>query len=454
MNTANVLVTWKGTFEEQNVATLTSDATGLTGTTPTITIGVGVGAGGNNTSARQGGLWRMPAADSGRSAMNTNDLRGKVLRIKVKDTIAPADFNKADYGTGGAYTIPAGNLFPLVGGQPQAKTRAEVYAMGFRNPFRLQVDENDVAYVSDYSPDSHTPQQFRGSQGVGRFEIVRHPANYGWPYCYKTDLPQYPWNVNLQVPMNLNNHQPVPAGQTPQPYDCANPAGVPNNDYWNLNGGPSVEPGLAVTPAAHRAGHLVLVRRQPGGQPAGDAVLRRPTARTLRDTPVPGSSTACPRLFPELYTNGVGPHGIAKYHYDPANPNPKKFPPYYDNSVILGEFTQDTLRELKIDSQNRVFKINQFLPCGAANEANPPFTFECDNPMDLQWGADGEFYLLTYGDGFFNINADAGMYKWQYVKGTRAPVAVLTTDRTDGPLPLTVNFSSAGSSDADPGDSI
>ena len=80
--------------------------------------------------------------------------------------------------------------------------------------------------------------------------------------------------------------------------------------------------------------------------------------------------------------------------------------------------------------------------------------FECDNPMDLQWGADGDFYLLTYGDGFFNINADAGMYKWQYVKGTRAPVAVLTTDRTDGPLPLTVNFSSAGSSDPDPGDSI
>ena len=66
-----------------------------------------------------------------------------------------------------------------------------------------------------------------------------------------------------------------------------------------------------------------------------------------------GSTTSCPRLFPELYTGGVGPHGVAKYEYDPANPNPTKFPPYYDNSVILGEFTQDTLRELKLDSQNR-----------------------------------------------------------------------------------------------------
>ena len=67
--------------------------------------------------------------------------------------------------------------------------------------------------------------------------------------------------------------------------------------------------------------------------------------------------------------------------------------------------------------------------------------------MDMQWGADGSFYLLTYGDGFFAPNADAGLYRWDYVKGQRAPTAVLTTDRTDGPLPLTVNFSSAGSSD-------
>ena len=65
----------------------------------------------------------------------------------------------------------------------------------------------------------------------------------------------------------------------------------------------------------------------------------------------------------------MGPHGIAKYHFDAANPNPNKFPPYYDNSVILGEFTQDTMREIKLDSQNRVFKINGFLDCGQANVA-------------------------------------------------------------------------------------
>ena len=80
--------------------------------------------------------------------------------------------------------------------------------------------------------------------------------------------------------------------------------------------------------------------------------------------------------------------------------------------------------------QNRVFKINSFLECGSrSNTAAGRFRFECDNPMDMQWGADGAFYLLTYGNGFNVISPDAGMYKWEYVKGKRPPKAVLTTDQ-------------------------
>ena len=32
--------------------------------------------------------------------------------------------------------------------------------------------------------------------------------------------------------------------------------------------------------------------------------------------------------------------------------------------------------------------------------------------MDMKFGKDGNFYLLTYGDGFFLANPDAGMYRW------------------------------------------
>ena len=78
-----------------------------------------------------------------------------------------------------------------------------------------------------------------------------------------------------------------------------------------------------------------------------------------------------------------------------------------------------------MDSNNKIHKINNTLPCGPV-PATPTRPWLCDNPMDMEFGPDGTFYLLTYGDGFFAINPDAGMMRWEYVKGQRAPVAVLT----------------------------
>ena len=69
-------------------------------------------------------------------------------------------------------------------------------------------------------------------------------------------------------------------------------------------------------------------------------------------------------------------------------------------------------------------------------------------------GPTASFYLLTYGDGFFAINPDAGMYSWEYVKGQRAPKAVLSTDKTDGPAAADGPVLQRGLHDADPGDSI
>ena len=128
-----------------------------------------------------------PHVDARRTSLNTNDLRGKILRIKVA----------AD----GSYTSLPGNLFPE-SEDTDNKTRPEIYAMGFRNPFRIQVDDNNVAYITDYSPDSGTPQQFRGPQGTGRVEIVRKAANYGWPVCMTPDLPYFQWNFNSARPLN------------------------------------------------------------------------------------------------------------------------------------------------------------------------------------------------------------------------------------------------------------
>jgi cytochrome c len=109
---------------------------------------------------------RNPAFDAQRSAGNTNDLRGKLLRIHVEPD--------------GTYTIPDGNLFP----PGTSLARPEIYLMGLRNPFRFAADRRrDVVYLADYAPDARESSAERGPMGTGRWMIVRGPANYGWPYC-------------------------------------------------------------------------------------------------------------------------------------------------------------------------------------------------------------------------------------------------------------------------------
>ena len=129
-----------------------------------------------------------------------------------------------------------------------------------------------------------------------------------------------------------------------------------------------------------------------------------------------GSGGTCPQLFPELGTGGVGPHGAAKYEFDPDNPSETKFPPYFDGAMFLGEFTRDYLREVRLDSHGQASRRST--TCSTAAPSGPTAgPFECDNPMDMQFGADGNFYLLTYGDGFFVANPDAGLYRFEYVAG-------------------------------------
>lgn len=135
---------------------------------------------------------RNPGLDAQRTSGNTNDLRGKILRIR------PA--------AGGGYTVPAGNLFP----KGAAYTRPEIYAMGLRNPFRFTVDpDTGVLYVGDYSPDADTDNPERGPAGRGRWAAVDKPANYGWPYCVSPDLPYQDYDFAT--------------GTSSGPFDCANP---------------------------------------------------------------------------------------------------------------------------------------------------------------------------------------------------------------------------------------
>lgn len=103
--------------------------------------------------------------DAQKSSGNTNDLRGKVLRIHPE----------AD----GTYTIPEGNLFPK--GTPD--TRPEIYTMGARNPYRISVDKTTgFLYWGDVGPDAGTDSVNRGTRAFDEINQARKPGFFGWPY--------------------------------------------------------------------------------------------------------------------------------------------------------------------------------------------------------------------------------------------------------------------------------
>lgn len=311
---------------------------------------------------------RNPAFDAQRSAANTNDLRGKVLRIHVQDD--------------GSYTIPSGNLFPP--GTP--KTRPEIYLMGLRNPFRIAVNrQNNDLYVADYSPDSNVADPLRGPAGTGKWFIARGPGNYGWPYCATDQLPYVDYDFAT--------------GVSGAAFDCAHP----------------------VNDSPHNTG----LRELPP--------VKHPDV---------WYSYALSQQFPQLGTGGVGPMGGPAYHFDPKLQSPTKWPDYYDGQPLFYEWTRDYIKEFRLNSSGGLADIRPVLG-----------SFAFDNPMDMEFGPDGSLYTLEYGDGFFSENPEAQLARTDFVRGGRSPVPKVSATPTAGQPPLTVTFSSAGTSDPD-GDSL
>ncbi|MGK0363206.1 MAG: cytochrome c, partial [Saprospiraceae bacterium] len=103
--------------------------------------------------------------DARRSAGNTNDLRGKILRIKPLPD--------------GTYEIPEGNLFSP--NTPNA--RPEIYVMGVRNPFTISIDEKkNWLYWGDVGPDSGEADSLRGPRSYDEVNMAKNAGNYGWPF--------------------------------------------------------------------------------------------------------------------------------------------------------------------------------------------------------------------------------------------------------------------------------
>jgi glucose/arabinose dehydrogenase/type 1 glutamine amidotransferase/regulation of enolase protein 1 (concanavalin A-like superfamily) len=356
--------------------------------------------------------------DAARSSGNTADLRGKVLRITPNPDAQPGD----EPALGVTYTVPEDNLF--TGGQydhlfPNGEYdpdigRPEIYVMGLRNPFKIGMDSQaGELWIGDVGPDSNPQGGFnpqRGPRGYDSWTKVTAASNLGWPFCYIKQEPYIEWDFATQT-----------SGDA---FDCENGATnlSPNNN------------GLEVLPPA--------------------------TERTIW---YPYCPFTAPPPFPEVPSGnlqggqnwGCGRAAFMGdvYHYDSDLDAEGKFPEYYDGKPFVIEWERDVIASVTMDD-------GEYVP-DSLEEFAFRWRFDDDlrfrKPHDVQFGPDGNMYVIEWGDSFNfaggGVNPDSGLYRISYIKGGRSPVARASATPDSGQPPLDVSFSSEGSFDPD-GDDI
>lgn len=151
-----------------------------------------------------------------KTSANTNDLRGKILRIKPEED--------------GTYTIPKGNLFPV----GTAKTKPEIYIMGLRNPFRISIDKQtgwllwgENGPPNKWVPGTNIPQGMT-PDGYDEFNLAKKAGFYGYPlviadqqaftnYDYTARQPKAKFNPDKPINDHLGNTglKELPPSQKP-----------------------------------------------------------------------------------------------------------------------------------------------------------------------------------------------------------------------------------------------
>lgn len=308
--------------------------------------------------------------DAQKSSANTNDLRGKILRLRIK----------AD----GTYEIPDGNLFP----PGTEKTRPEIYAMGFRNPWRFSIDPaTNWIYAGDVGPDSGRDSEKRGPRGHDILYQIRKPGNFGWPY--------------------------VRAGKAYHSFNFA-----------SNESGPAFNPAAPLNKSPNNTGLEKL-------PPVVDALVAYPHARIDQlDALGSGGRTSC---------------GGPTFHFKPGFKETGGFPEYFDKAVLHFDWQRPFLVWIRLDQNGNFSHLEPFTDAvriaQGPDEAGQPMKIR--RPADMIFGPDGALYLLDYGETW-GVNKNARLLRISYRWGALPPVAKARASRTAGTAPLEVTLSAEG----------
>ena len=318
------------------------------------------------------------AYDAQRSSANTNDLRGKLLRIKVNPN--------------GTYSIPSGNMFAP--GTPQ--TRPEIYAMGFRNPFRMSVDKTTgIVYLGDYGPDGGASH--RGPAGQVEFNRVTGPGNYGWPYCTGNN--------------DAYRDYTFPSGPVGAVFDCA---GGPTNNSPNNTGRTQLPPAI---PAWITYG---------------------------------GASSP-----PEFGGGSESPMGGPVYRYNPNNPSTTKFPASLNGRFFAGEFGRRWIKTIDVNPDGSRGAIKPFPWTGTQVM---DMEFGPDGALYVLDYGDGGFFTGNENSALYRIDYVSGNQAPTAVASANptsggVPLTVsftgnTSTDPEGDPLTYAWDFQNNGSTDS------
>lgn len=123
------------------------------------------------------------------------------------------------------------------------------------------------------------------------------------------------------------------------------------------------------------------------------------------------------------------------YNFDANLDSAVKFPASLDGRFFATEYGRKWIKPVEVKADGSPGTIDTF-----------PWTGT--QVMDSVFGPDGALYVLDYGTGANN----QALYRVEHLAGSnRSPVARAAADRTSGPTPLAVSFSSAGSADPEGG---
>ncbi|MBE2317195.1 ThuA domain-containing protein [Solirubrobacter sp. CPCC 204708] len=313
--------------------------------------------------------------DARNTAANTNDLRGKILRIKPRPNADGAP------GVGTTYDIPAGNMFP----PGTEKTKPEIYAMGFRNPFTVHADPErpGVVVVGEYGPDSGTNNPNRGPAGIIEWNHITKPGFYGWPFC-----------TGDNSTANTYFRFTYPSGPTGAQFDCSLEQ-IPNESTYNT--GLSTIPGPAI----------------------------KATIWHKRD------GTTSPRFGIPTATGSQEPNSGPIYRYDPDNPSETKWPQYFDGSWIVYNRSMNWWTEAKLKSDDTLLGANPFIAPSSLGSGPASYA------LGTRFGPDGALYLASWPGGGRGDQAGSGqLMRVDYVgdlEDTEGPVVTATVEGRTAP---------------------